>query len=366
MSKIKSVLTPEITKIILDSYAVVKKRTALWFFKNELTQDFKELSNATISTNNHQHNRKQLKPKQILQLWHEMEPESKRKYFNMAEVDDIRFKEQKSLWIAQIGSILAKDGNRPEKLVEAVRKFQEKQKEILVSLDKYEKNFDHMIQAQTTRSLYKNVIDKTDRMNPTVNSEDLMSSVPEYYRSILERPRRPPPPFILYASMNRDELMKLAKTEYEGASYLKVGAILWSEMDDKTRKEYEERYSKLMKEYASAMEQFKQTNCDNEDSYLEQASKEKKAFTHSLRMKLREFAVVPVNIRNAFNFFLMDNKNVPLTELTEIWRNLPESKKEKYRKMNEEDAARYYEEKKACDELRDDILKLIKQSKNSS
>lgn len=367
MNKLNQALSPEVAKKILESYSVPRNRTAFWFFKEDLEKSLKSTGQKKAIVDQASENEKPFsiikKPRQseITQLWREMKPEAKRKYFNEAKFDEVRYKEQKALWVAEVGSFIARHGNQEDKLVEAFSSAEKNQETVLESLEKYRGNIEHMIQTQSTKNLYKDVIAKIDKIN--LCNESMISAIPEDLRPLLERPRRPPPAYILYTIDQREHLYELQRTEFKNMRLQKIASHMWSNMSQEERQKYEDLYSHLLEKYNTAKEKFEKGLVEKSGIYLDQASKEKRAIAVSLRRKLKTFALVPLNVRNAFNFFLIHNKNVSLSELTKTWRNLPETEKLKYKEMYFKDTDRYYREKRHYDEIMDTITDLIKKSK---
>lgn len=370
MNRLKSALNPEVAKFIQDNYPVVKKRTALWFFSNELrnnlAQDAADTKFPSDASNNPSSSKdaKKVSRTKILNIWRRMDPESKRRYFNMAEFDEVRYKEQKSQWISEVSSLLLKHGGTIKKISESAPTQERLQKTFLASLDKLHRNYEQMIQTESTKEIYKDAIKKADRYEYDMSTKSLISAVPKSQRSILTRPRRPPCAFILYLRDNMQRLTALKRDLKTNDSIMKLGADEWANLDKNTKLDYEAKYSKLKDEYNKATDEFKAENMKSNDNYLEQASKEKKAFRRSLRKRLRDLSVLPICIRNAFNFFLMEHKDVRLTDLTEVWRNLPEEKKMKYIKMNQDDMIRYHNERDAYNEITKSLNDIISKRKS--
>lgn len=355
---IKSALNSEVAKFIKQSFPVVKKRTALWFFTNEIKSSVATQCNSNSTKKGSEENVK-LSRNRILNIWRKMDPESKRKYFNMAEFDDVRYREQKSQWVSKIGSLLVKHGGSVDKLNECLPTHEKLQEDFLASIDKLHKNYEQMIQTKTTRMLYKDAIKQAKSDHSPMDANDLMSAIPKNYRPILSRPRRPLCAFLLYVNDHRERLRDVKNHSRSKETVLRLASKEWARLDKDQRVIYDNKYAQLRDEYLDAMNEFKSETQESIDNSLEQASRERKAFKRSLRRRLRNSSVLPVSVRNAFNFFLMDNKDVRLKDLTEIWRNLPEEKKMKYIQMNQEDLIRYQSERSAYNEITQNLNDII-------
>jgi len=334
---------------VFRNYPVTKKRTALWFFTQEIKNKTSNSApdNQSTQTPDGQTNTKALKRLQIYGLWHRMDPEAKRKYFNMAELDEVRFKEQHSLWIAQVGSLIAKQSDGVEggnNTLPALKKI------LTDSTEKY-RAYERMIQTESTVSIYKSIVDSINKGGHDLSPDELISAIPSKYRPILKKPRRPQTSFILFTNHNRERLMKLRQEKYPSYSILRVSSMEWGRLDEKEREKYYQEYSRLSDVYNKLMKEFKTSDRNSDIEYLEQAMKEKKAFKKSLRKQLRKSTFVPINVRNAFNFFLMENRNIPITKLSAIWRDLPPEKKQIYIDKHRQDVERYQMEKLEYDNV---------------
>lgn len=366
MGRLMTIIGCDVAKYIQDSYPVIKKRTALWFFSNELKLQSEAPVRLSRKSLLAPHQPNKIKYSEVLRRWREMGPEAKRKYFNMAEFDEIRYMEQKSRWISEIGALILKHKCTIESINKKAPTYEKLQKDFMASLDWYQKNYEQMIEIETTKTLYKDAIKKAEKYEPTLNAEGLVSAVPQSLRPVLNQPRRPPSAFVLFIKDNLDRFNKMKGTSGRSKLLMVNCAEEWNKLDKEERAVYEDRYQLLKKKYLTAMEQFKSDNQDVPHNYLDRALKEKKLFRRSLRKRLRDASIMPLSIRNAFNFFVMDRKNVRLIELTQIWRNLPPEQKEKYNKMNKDDAKRYNNEREAYNEIVKGLEKLIDNRRSSS
>jgi hypothetical protein len=357
-------------KFIKQNFPVIRKRSALWFFSNQPAfspagQTDKKQQPAATNNGAGAATTTKLSRNKILQLWKNLDPESKRKYFNMAEFDKLRYEEQKSRWVSEVGLLLQKYGIL-DQVTELAPSREELQSQFLTSLEKLQKSYEQMIQTESTKMLYKDTIKRIDGYTPVMDSEELISSVPKHHRAILTKPRRPPPAFVLYLNDNMDRYKQIRSETKTKDSCMRLCANEWNELDEETRLIYEQRYDKLKDDYDKAMETYRRELAESNDSYLQMASREKKAFKRSLRRRLRESSLLPVSIRNAFNFFVMDNKDAKLSDLTQTWRDLPMEEKVKYFKMYREDVIRYQREIETFNELRKTLNEIVGRRKNWS
>lgn len=394
MNKVKALLNPELANFIKQNFPVVKKRSALWFFSNELKNnltfpttaitrprssdlinshviDDKNQDQSSSSTQTSHTNRPtsgngtKLSRNKILQMWKNMDPESKRKYFNMAEFDELRFEEQKSQWVSEVGGLIHKYGAL-EQVSEMAPSHKRLQDKFLTSLERLQKSYEQMIQTESTKMIYKDAIKRVGGTTSTLDPDRLISSVPRHHRAILTKPRRPPPAFVLYLNDNMDRYKRIRVKTKTKDSCMRICADEWNDLDEDTRQVYEDRYDKLKEEYDKAMESYRLELFASNDNYLQSASREKKAFKRSLRRRLRKSSVLPVSIRNAFNFFVMDNKDAKLADLTQIWRDMPAEEKLKYVKMNQEDVIRYQREIETYNEMRKTLSEIVSGRRSKS
>lgn len=341
MSAIKPALNPELINLLLKTKPVFRKRTPLWFFTNEFKTKGPVDSDGPESNDEPQ---RRLKRTEIWDLWNAMRPEAKRRYFNMAEIDEVRYKEQKALWFAEIGSLISKQGTDFQRVAKVLESFKSNNQDE-IALPKYHKHYNSMIQSESTKTLYKELVEKVEKINLEINPDALISDVPKDCRPLLNRPRRPPSPFVLYANDNREKLTAARSEQNSRVTFLAFAAEEWAKLGPREREPYEKEYSDLLSQYNAAMEQFKKEISNASDINFDQASRERKAFRTKLRKKLREYDIVPVNVRNSFIFFLKENKGIPLVKLTKMWNKLPEEQKLKYKLLSEQDNDRYYRQK---------------------
>lgn len=355
MNKLKITLNPRVARLILQKFPVTNRRTPLWFFKREIENIKaypdkasnlpKDVQPCALSNG--------VKQNQVSDIWHKLDPEVKRRYFYLSESDEIRYREQKSLRLAKVISLLVEHGEDFEKVIESLPVEQDSQQEVSLNQPK-NSNYERMLQIESTITLYKDLIEHKDKSCHATTSDDLITTVPKNFRPVLTKPRRPPGPFMLFSHDNKDRFHKMKKGL--GLTPCKIAAIEWNNSSQEARAKYVDMYKQLLDEYLEAKREFKDSN---QNAYIEQASREKKAFKKSIRRKLREHDVVPVNVRNAFNFFLMDHKESQITKLSEIWRNMSEDEKHKYKLMNQRDAERYYAERLFYTELSKSLDQLL-------
>lgn len=354
----KAALSPELISLLLKTKPVFKKRTPLWFFTNEITAKGAPPKPNDGSPESSDEPKRKLKRTEIWDLWNTMRPEAKRRYFNMAEIDEVRYKEQRALWVAEIGSLISKEGANSQRLTKVLENFQLSNQHN--PLLEYQKNYDSMIQCESTKTLYRELVDKVEKINLNLNPEALISDIPKNCRPLLKRPRRPMSPFLLYSKDNRDKLAAARMELNPELTHLAFVSKVWSKLDNSERAPYEKRYAELMDEYTKAIDKFKaeiSESCDGNN--LDQATRERRAFRKNLRKKLREYDIVPVNVRNSFVFFLKENKGIPLVKLTKIWRELPEEEKLKYKILSEQDNDRYYKQKSSFVKIKQSLDSLL-------
>lgn len=330
MSKYIFPFNKKLTKLILTKFPVQNKRTPLWFFKKELeaAKSCPELAKL-----------QPLKHLKVLEVWHNLDPETKRKFFYLSKTDEIRYKEEKLLRNAKLISLIAEHGNQIEKIIETLPDSKDSQDDESQSCNK-KNNYELMLQAESTKNLYKDVIEHKDKSGNGMSSEDMMTDVPRSCRPILHRPRRPPASFVIFINENRDRINEAAKLQ--GIHPAKLASLEWQEKNQEDRAKYVEKYNKLLNEYLDACKKFKE---NHHDEYMDQLSREKKAYTKSVRRQLRKHDIVPLNVRNAFNFFLMSQKDGKISELSGIWREMPDEEKQEYQLMRQKDSERYSTEK---------------------
>lgn len=363
MNNLRAILTNDVKKIITERNPVTKKRPAKWFFKNELKTNLEHERRAETAKSNSNPLPIKIKFKsgQIEDLWRNMLPESKRKYFNMSKLDEFRFKQQKTLWVTEVASLLTKYANQPNNFAEFIPSLERIQKEFEHNIQKNPKNCEHIIDLETTKQIYRNVIIKSKEAsahNP--QTKELISSVPDEYKPLFIKPRRPITPYLLFHKANKSRLIELHESKHPNLTLKKVSGNEWTNLSPEERGIYEKEYSRLLEEYKRAMKEYELNNPDSSNTSLGMASRERKTFSRTLRKRLREYDIVPVNVRNAFNFFVSENKDKSLPEITELWRNLDPEKRAEYDRKMQEDAKRYHADRLAYEEIVKDLLRILK------
>lgn len=363
MNNIKTLLNSDVKKLIIERNPVIKKRPAKWFFMHELKSNLEhETGIEEAKKDKHLLNGIKLKKSQFEDIWKNMQPESKRKFFNMAKTDELRFKEQKSLWVAEVASLITKYANQENKnFAEFIPSLERIQREFEKNFQRNPRNCEHIIDLETTKQIYRNVIVESREVSvQSLETEELISSIPDDYRPLLSKPRRPITPFLLFVRVNKHRLVDLHLSKYPELTLKKVSGNEWANLSPEERGRYDQEYSRLMKEYKRAMAEYELANPNLSKTGLGIAFREKKAFSRTLRKRLREFEIVPVNVRNAFNFFVSENKDKNLTEIKKLWINLDPKRKAEYERKTQEDVKRYHAERIAYEELIKDLIDLLK------
>lgn len=373
MSKVKSIIKPELAKFIRESFPVTRKRSALWFFSNEFKNNLNEpnpnyllrLPQSSEAGPQESDNKGSLakRPQQrklgrnrIFQMWKNMDPESKRKYFNMAELDEVRYKEQKSLWVSQVGALLQKNKDFSE-VVELAPSHEKLQNDFLESLEKLQKNYEQMIQTESTKEIYKAAIKKAEGKH--LGADEIISAVPKHHEALLAKPRRPPAAFVLFLNDNMSRYKRIRRETRTKENCMRLCANEWANLDPETKQIYEDRYLSLKSDYDRALEKYRADIQGTSDTYLSDASREKRAFRRSLRKRLRESSVLPLCIRNAFNFYLMEQKDSKLSDATKTWRSLSPEEKTKYEQMTAEDVKRYHREIETFNRIKESLNEVV-------
>lgn len=276
----------------------------------------------------------------------------------MSKIDELRFKEQKNLWVVEVGSLLLKYGNNVEKFREEISNISIKQGETDEAIKKYQENYHHMLQVASTADLYKDTIDngyhKACSYRPT---DDVVAGIPESCRTIMARPRRPSTSYLLFVLDNRERYEKLKSEKSLNQNAREYFTAQWAQLGESEKNYYKEKYASLLEDYKKAMKEYM---ANMKDNYLERAMKERTKSSKSLRRKLREFSLTPVNVRNSFNFFVHENAK-EVTGLAKSWKNLTAEERKKYHDLHKRDAERYQKEKQTYDELNKMLSLLLKQ-----
>lgn len=364
IEKIIPNLNAELSKVLKKNfaYAVVRKRSPLWFFKNAM-QYLPESKPEICSTKPlpvDAKPKKKLSSREIHRIWHGLDPESKRKYFNMAELDELRYKEQRACWMAAVGSVLGKSKVIDEKVIDQAIKqapnFEKLHQDFIDSLEQKQVDYDRMIQLASLKTLYKNELKTALQNDNRLSADQLADNLPDIFRPVISKPRKPPAPFFLYLFDHLQELVEQRRQTKDRRLVHTLAAERWAKLDEETKQKYIQKGTNLRRQY---YENLKQYNSEIQYNF-EQADKEQRAFKSSLRQKLRSSSLIPTNTRNSFCFFLSENiHNQPRTvdnsfqALSERWKELPEGSKEKYLELVALDRVRYLSDRGIYDMLRE-------------
>lgn len=346
MNKLKALLDPTIEELILKSCNIHAKRSPLWFFKTDMTSALKE----KYPTD------RQVSISEIHQRWRSLDLETKRKYFELSRIDELRFKEQKTLWIAEVGSLLMKFGDDKERLKEKIQTLESKLSKSDEATSKYQREYQHMLQVASTIDMYKKAVDSSNRGNcPFDRQDELLQQVPDSCKNIICKPRRPSTSFVLFVLDNIKELAQLRQEKCPDMSLRTFYADQWSKLEPEKKKHYRDKYAMLLEDYQQAMKDYK---VNVKDNYLEQATKERSRSSKCLRRKLREYALTPLCVRNPFNFFVHANAK-EATGLSSAWKKLSDEERGKFQELYRRDLERYQREKELYAKLTEALSHII-------
>lgn len=361
MLKSKYPLNSEFSKIIKELFPVTKKRPPYWFFKQEAI--------AAANESKSRGEKHEPTPKRVssLETWRNLRPEGKRKYFQMAIVDALRYREQKNSWISHVGFLLAKHDNQTDKVIKELEQMSKEtiEKEIISETVSQRLDLEEMIDVATTKHLYKCMANDSSGNLTNLSKEELISEMPKDLRFLINRPKRPKCAFLLFADDQRDKIKDTVQSSTTKVSHLKVAANMWYNLTKDEKLPYEQKYLQNLSDYKKAMAEYESKH---DYKLLDQARKEKKLFKKSLKKKLKESMLQPLNPRNAFNFFVMHRpkKELTMAELIDVWRELPEDEKRVYKEMSEEDHERYEKEKKAVEKAMKNLTSSLCDSKTDT
>lgn len=326
---------PDILKM-LTSYRPTKARTALWFFR----QKYAQLENS------------ERKPKaKACHIWRELSAEDKRIYHSMSEVDLLRFKAENKLWLAKCSVALDSD-KRADELEKVL--FKELGNDYVSDNNSYSfsdcaRSYGNKVNLETIRDLYRQSRDVIERINDANHSEELdgetkdrLERLPEGMKFLLQRPRRPLGPFMLYFYDRMKQYREQSGKEIPTA---KIVSSEWKQLDEETKALYLEKYEKANKSYVERVKIYNEIGA-GQNQIIRRANNENKIYYKKLRKRLQELNV-PKKARSALNFFLQEHlkdRKYTLKEALELWRSMSDEEKSKYLEMQGEDRLRFERE----------------------
>ncbi|KAG9484968.1 hypothetical protein GDO78_008197 [Eleutherodactylus coqui] len=184
-------------------------------------------------------------------------------------------------------------------------------------------------------------------------------------------PKRPLSSFFRFVSEHRPTLAK----QYPEAKLTEISKILaleWKGLSESARKRYVEAANEELSKYKSEVRKYKENLNPLELQLLNEKKKERLVKRKHIRHR-RELTILgkPKGARSAYNIYMSENfqetKGISMTEkmkhLQEDWKRLPQSQKQMYVQLAQDDRIRYENEMKAWEEQmleigREDLIRL--------
>ena len=356
----------QLAKFFKENFPVARGRSPLWFFINEIKSNFAqpipkasktkepankdELKNvkrlaAPVNVQPTSPKASTIRHEKLISLWKTMDPESKRKYYNMSQFDKLRYQEQKSMWLSKVGALMKEHGNRLDQVREAAPNNEQLQRAFLNSIESLHESYDAMIQAESTKKLYKDQMRYVNLSSSFASPQELVSAIPEPQLPHVSRPKRPMSPFLMFKADNMPRYLEAKRADGSGKHPRKMASEEWADLSVEQRLVYDERSRKQQEEFRKRMAEYRRKieSVKGYEQMVDQVRRETKSFKARLRKRYRDHALLPLSPRNPFNFYVMDNCD-SLNDLTESWHNLSESERKKYIKMSADDDDRYHRE----------------------
>lgn len=364
---------PNVAKMICKSYPIIKKKPAINYFFEAMRNE----KNSVEQINRNQVDESKMncrfprkfKTKSLRAIWNAISPEEKWKYYEMAKLDETRYREQTSLWITKAAPVLDEEsGDEDENRLKFILpEPSDIEKESVKLMHKNHVKYEQYIQAETAKSMVKDIIRMTENLSINIPKDKLISAVPEHCRSVLSVPCRPPGPFQIFISENIKFLQRLRDKNYPDQKLFIVAASEWKKLSTKKRKDYEDRYDVRLTEYNEAMTKFKaDLNLSDGDNYSD-FTKIRKKFSRHIRRQMRSSKIVPIQVRNPFNFFLKEKtptlkRDPDILKVINMWMDLSDSEKDKYRTMTKLDIERYKVDKEKYIEVVKKMTELLEKN----
>lgn len=355
MNKLRSNCKPSIAKLICRNYPIIKKRAPISFFfddvrNNNCDTQLKE----TIATVRGS----KKSPVPLRTIWRGLNPTQKMKYYKLSQLDEARYKEQTSLWVSKVASVVGTD-NDDQPDLDNLNDYQpdpiKTSLEAALLMSKYEDKYELLIKADSTKKLMRDLIKQTENLTIRANQAELVSDLPPTELAFLSRPMKPPSPFVIFMTENLLKFRRLYKKRTaQKESFLAVVSKEWVKLSKPQKNHYLDIYETRFREYNDAMQKYlSEQEADKEGNVIDtKIMKARKCLSQQIRAKMRTSDVVPVQTRNPYiqfyknHAYLRDGRRNNNDNVVNAYMNLPEEERAKYKKLFEDDLARYQYEKK--------------------
>lgn len=366
MNKLEASIRPSVAKLICRNYPIIKKRCAISFFFDEVRNN--NCDSHVQRAISEAKSAKGRTPTSLRSIWNKLDLNHKRKYYELAQLDENRFKEQTSLWITKVADIVESDQADYDKLKSMERLAPDPHQsglEAVLLMSKYQRKFEPLIQADSITRMVKDAIKLTENKSIHITEEQLVSSIPQQYRPILHQPIKPKSPYIMFMLEHGGHIKRANRTKYPEKSFFQVCSYLWSKLAPSKKEHYVRVYEEKLKAYHEEMEKFKASNEQSleDDVSLTKLIKIRRTLSGQIRKKMRSSEVIPVQVRNPFIFFFKENYHLRgknNDNIVNAYLNLSEEEKTKYQNMSKQDQARYEIDKKRYLTLVNKLIELMK------
>lgn len=371
MNKIEASVRPTIAKLICRNYPIVRKRPPISFFFDDVRN---KNCDPELMKTIYEAKRSKKVNTPLRSIWKILDATHKMKYYELAKLDETRYREQTSLWVSKVASIVGtEDQPELEQLNNLAPDPIKTEIESALLMSKYQKRYGLLMEADSTRKLIKDLIKQTEQLSMSTSKDQIVEALSNTQQSVIARPIRPACPFVIFMRQNIYNLRRLhAKKFPNEKSFFKIVSREWANLSPKKKQLYTNIYEKRYKEYSDAMQKFigDQETDDRGHNLNSKIAKARSNLSLNIRRKLRASDIVPLGTRNPFIFFFKEHghlrkrgKSKDYDAIVNAYMNLSDEEKARYRKMFEEDSIRYDGEKKRYLSI---IVKLIEVMKKHS
>lgn len=352
MNKVRSACKPTVAKLLCRNYPIIKKRAPISFFFDDVRNNNcdTQLKETISSVRN-----SKKPPVPLRTIWRTLNPTQKMKYYKLSQLDEARYKEQTSLWVSKVASVVGTDEPDLDNLQEFEPDPVKTSLEAALLMTKYQEKYELLIQADSTKKLMRDLIKQTENLSIKPDQAKMISELPATELSFVSRPLKPPSAFVIFMMDNLKKLRRAYKKRTnQKESFLAIVSKEWAKLSRADRNRYISDYEKRYKDYNDAMQKYlSEQDADKVGHMLDaKLTKARKCLSQQIRAKMRTSDVVPVLTRNPYiqfykdHGYLRDGRKNNNDNVVNAYMNLSDEEKAKYKKLFEDDLERYEHEKK--------------------
>lgn len=333
----------EFVKFLCKLYPIFKRKSPASYFYQSVKEGNCPIQVDALRTrvNVRNHIPKKFKNASLPEIWNSLKPSEKWIFYEMAQVDETRFREQASLWLSRVGSAVLSDSDDTNTIPDSDQVSQESISLIRRNIVKFEP----YIKAETAKSMLRS-FNKSMLTKSRVKLEDVISCVPEQVRPVIEKPVTPLSAFSRFLIDNRMLIRRTRDEKFPKEKFLVVASRLFKHITPEQREKYDADYRKEAQKYFEASKSHTKTSNDT----FSEIARKRSAFYRQIRRKVRNLGVEPVRTRAPIMIFMKERNNLG-GDPTLSWDMLTKEEHEIFRLMSQLDSLRYKQDREEYQEF---------------